>query len=182
MHCKLFFAATLAIASTCASAETPHESRRIVGCVKVLYGPSNIEISNGSSIALDQATLYLNRIEHLAVWMVPSIIPATEGNPDQLDAGSYSPGEVEQRRAKKIQDLLLERDVRNANYTVYTQRILEAILRRFPSTAKCLDEQRKIEYGIVVFSGLCKRNTRSEERRVGKECCALCRSRWSPYH
>src|SRR5881392_3356319 len=22
---------------------------------------------------------------------------------------------------------------------------------------------------------------RSEERRVGKECCALCRSRWSPY-
>ena len=22
----------------------------------------------------------------------------------------------------------------------------------------------------------------SEERRVGKECCALCRSRWSPYH
>ena len=23
---------------------------------------------------------------------------------------------------------------------------------------------------------------RSEERRVGKECYALCRSRWSPYH
>ena len=23
---------------------------------------------------------------------------------------------------------------------------------------------------------------RSEERRVGKECCALCRSRWSPDH
>ena len=28
--------------------------------------------------------------------------------------------------------------------------------------------------GVVKF--------RSEERRVGKECCALCRSRWSPYH
>ena len=25
-------------------------------------------------------------------------------------------------------------------------------------------------------------SVRSEERRVGKECCALCRSRWSPYH
>ena len=25
-------------------------------------------------------------------------------------------------------------------------------------------------------------NTRSEERRVGKECLRLCRSRWSPYH
>ena len=24
--------------------------------------------------------------------------------------------------------------------------------------------------------------TRSEERRVGKECCGTCRSRWSPYH
>ena len=24
--------------------------------------------------------------------------------------------------------------------------------------------------------------TRSEERRVGKECSELCRSRWSPYH
>ena len=26
------------------------------------------------------------------------------------------------------------------------------------------------------------RTTRSEERRVGKECLRLCRSRWSPYH
>ena len=30
--------------------------------------------------------------------------------------------------------------------------------------------------GIMAF-GL-----RSEERRVGKECLRLCRSRWSPYH
>ena len=29
-----------------------------------------------------------------------------------------------------------------------------------------------------VISG----TTRSEERRVGKECLRLCRSRWSPYH
>src|SRR3546814_7961025 len=27
-----------------------------------------------------------------------------------------------------------------------------------------------------------QRNTRSEERRVGKECVSTCRSRWSPYH
>src|SRR3546814_21117400 len=31
---------------------------------------------------------------------------------------------------------------------------------------------------IVVGGG----NTRSEERRVGKECVSTCRSRWSPYH
>ena len=27
-----------------------------------------------------------------------------------------------------------------------------------------------------------QRQGRSEERRVGKECTATCRSRWSPYH
>ena len=27
-----------------------------------------------------------------------------------------------------------------------------------------------------------KRESRSEERRVGKECASMCRSRWSPYH
>jgi hypothetical protein len=26
------------------------------------------------------------------------------------------------------------------------------------------------------------RTRRSEERRVGKECLSVCRSRWSPYH
>ena len=31
---------------------------------------------------------------------------------------------------------------------------------------------------ITVTSG----KGRSEERRVGKECLRLCRSRWSPYH
>ena len=30
---------------------------------------------------------------------------------------------------------------------------------------------------------LCSRTwVRSEERRVGKECASMCRSRWSPYH
>ena len=32
-------------------------------------------------------------------------------------------------------------------------------------------------YGTVLRNG-----TRSEERRVGKECSEPCRSRWSPYH
>ena len=30
------------------------------------------------------------------------------------------------------------------------------------------------------FEELCE--VRSEERRVGKECASMCRSRWSPYH
>ena len=37
-----------------------------------------------------------------------------------------------------------------------------------------------------LFAGACisgyLNEERSEERRVGKECLRLCRSRWSPYH
>ena len=50
------------------------------------------------------------------------------------------------------------------------------------------EQQRLNKFGIMLrstsldelpelFSIL-----RSEERRVGKECLRLCRSRWSPYH
>ena len=33
----------------------------------------------------------------------------------------------------------------------------------------------------VNINQIAKR-VRSEERRVGKECASMCRSRWSPYH
>ena len=40
---------------------------------------------------------------------------------------------------------------------------------------------------IMIARKIVEKNTkdlkkRSEERRVGKECLRLCRSRWSPYH
>ena len=35
--------------------------------------------------------------------------------------------------------------------------------------------------GFKIVSYVVKM-ARSEERRVGKECLRLCRSRWSPYH
>ena len=41
------------------------------------------------------------------------------------------------------------------------------------------DQQRKVEEFIAEEEGSFNR---SEERRVGKECAILCRSRWSPYH
>ena len=37
-------------------------------------------------------------------------------------------------------------------------------------------ENRDYTYDLNVA------HLRSEERRVGKECLRLCRSRWSPYH
>src|SRR3546814_5984514 len=32
------------------------------------------------------------------------------------------------------------------------------------------------------FGQVARHRSRSEERRVGKECVSTCRSRWSPYH
>ena len=38
------------------------------------------------------------------------------------------------------------------------------------------------KYITDVNKILTRKLARSEERRVGKECCGTCRSRWSPYH
>src|SRR3546814_13449845 len=35
---------------------------------------------------------------------------------------------------------------------------------------------------VYVLGGAIQTGSRSEERRVGKECVSTCRSRWSPYH
>ena len=35
---------------------------------------------------------------------------------------------------------------------------------------------------LNIHNELDSRDERSEERRVGKECASMCRSRWSPYH
>ena len=42
------------------------------------------------------------------------------------------------------------------------------------------DDAALLGHIYAVIAQLCKK--RSEERRVGKECLRLCRSRWSPYH
>ena len=45
-----------------------------------------------------------------------------------------------------------------------------------------LEEVLKELLDEAVERGLIQDSVRSEERRVGKECLRLCRSRWSPYH
>ena len=43
--------------------------------------------------------------------------------------------------------------------------------------------ERGLQTGMIEIAPLAfMRGRRSEERRVGKECLAVCRSRWSPYH
>ena len=58
---------------------------------------------------------------------------------------------------------------------------------------RILDWVKQQKKSKLYFNDLCKavpeikmmaakKVVRSEERRVGKECPSLCRSRWSPYH
>src|SRR3546814_16392983 len=45
-----------------------------------------------------------------------------------------------------------------------------------------IDKGQRLAERTVRRHSLAERFLRSEERRVGKECCSTCRSRWSPYH
>src|SRR5216117_1084581 len=47
-----------------------------------------------------------------------------------------------------------------------------------PSASAIGGTIRQTRLGLLVTDP----DVRSEERRVGKECPSLCRSRWSPYH
>src|SRR3546814_18807259 len=42
----------------------------------------------------------------------------------------------------------------------------------------------ELDHAVIIgrIGGVSEAIGRSEERRVGKECCSTCRSRWSPYH
>ena len=63
--------------------------------------------------------------------------------------------------------------VYNPSYEVLFEEETKAELEGF-------EKGQESELGAVnVMTGI---YTRSEERRVGKECRIGCRSRWSPYH
>jgi hypothetical protein len=64
-----------------------------------------------------------------------------------------------------------------------------SLFSKSPTFPKKANSELRIKYGISdnefglpkLFTTISYQN-RSEERRVGKECCVRCRSRWSPYH
>ena len=78
-------------------------------------------------------------------------------------------------------------------YTIM-ETMFEDLFEGNPSTTRVVDKGPppteeipfKIPMGIIAramsnrYAG--DGTVRSEERRVGKECASMCRSRWSPYH
>ena len=81
----------------------------------------------------------------------------------------------------------LGRMVLNPDVVVRTRGVMEKCSMCIQMTQATIleakKEGRRIEDGELktACSQACSTG-RSEERRVGKECLRLCRSRWSPYH
>src|SRR3546814_16838105 len=58
--------------------------------------------------------------------------------------------------------------------------LAEALFGVHPAAEAVLATRDGTSLGFALFFH--NFSTRSEERRVGKECVSTCRSRWSPYH
>ena len=52
----------------------------------------------------------------------------------------------------------------------------------FEAIAQCNQIRDMLMAALERRNKEMQRLRRSEERRVGKECASMCRSRWSPYH
>src|SRR3546814_19182923 len=67
--------------------------------------------------------------------------------------------------------------------------LINSAVEEFLRTQPLVNSGRKVKrdfewHGVQIKAGdwVSVFNTRSEERRVGKECVSTCRSRWSPSH
>ena len=79
-----------------------------------------------------------------------------------------------------------------AKYEPIVEVITDKVNAEVPSpyegtlTEILVQEGETVEVGtklaVIAPEGAEVAPSRSEERRVGKECSELCRSRWSPYH
>ena len=110
----------------------------------------------------------------------------TEYHDRFLQLARYAPAEVADDRKKQehfmegLEDYL-QYALLNLRFDDFNH-LVDSALNTERKHLEMEDKKRKI---VPVASGSNTRprlQVRSEERRVGKECYALCRSRWSPYH
>src|SRR3546814_19249566 len=76
-----------------------------------------------------------------------------------------------------------------AEYLLRLHRALKAKIREGSFHDRRKQRDDRVRLRPLCRFGMCMRAvelecrpTRSEERRVGKECVSTCRSRWSPHH
>ena len=75
------------------------------------------------------------------------------------------------------------RGARSKQYRVAKQSVMRALTSAYAGRKERKRQMRQL--WIARINAAARMNGlsyRSEERRVGKECLRLCRSRWSPYH
>ena len=79
---------------------------------------------------------------------------------------------------EQFQVLGESRDILTKSLDLYRQ--VNGVIKNSKMVLQVLSMQGEM---LELAAKECTRSdVRSEERRVGKECLRLCRSRWSPYH
>ena len=100
-------------------------------------------------------------------------------------AFEFNKGEAHFAEARTAWEALLKRPKDERHYrSVWAAFMLGklALAAKDPEGVKWFRQTRELaKDGFADSLGLAA-DSRSEERRVGKECAILCRSRWSPYH
>ena len=95
--------------------------------------------------------------------------------------------------ATKLWDKGFEPDKMIEEYTVGDDRELDMRLAKYDVEGSLAHIAMLEKIGLLTSAELeeltaglkeiaAEIEARSEERRVGKECASMCRSRWSPYH
>src|SRR3546814_15901108 len=88
-------------------------------------------------------------------------------------------------------DLVGDADVVGDDHQVFATQISRRAGAAGQQAASAIDERDGVAADGIIAACLqqgtvpavdLQVGTRSEERRVGKECVSTCRSRWSPYH
>ena len=82
--------------------------------------------------------------------------------------------------AKLLQEIVKQKEKAEKDYAS----LMQDVNKLFDDSSKKVMQANytKLTKEKIEFDQLGDELFRSEERRVGKECLRLCRSRWSPYH
>ena len=94
----------------------------------------------------------------------------------KIDKADMSCARVKQYTASDVSKAERHNERKNETYenmNVIEERIPYNVHFKKPTAPTYMEQLKQMETDGQV---------RSEERRVGKECLRLCRSRWSPYH